>query len=152
VIGYGLDEDRGLVTGASLQPAATLRVDGDPAVIVTKQERSALHVRVAGFGTPVLTSWVERLPPRLRRFLPRQLVGFGLLGGFTFVVDLVLLATLRAWTTLPLPVAVTIAYAAAFGLNFVLNRTSTSARTRRYVGRRSVTPSSCRPTSRSPSA
>ncbi|MER7007648.1 GtrA family protein [Dactylosporangium sp. NPDC000555] len=70
-----------------------------------------------------LTSWVQRLPPRLRRVLPRELVGFAMLGAFTFCIDLAVLAMLRRWTHLPMPVAVSIAYVGAFGLNFVLNRT-----------------------------
>jgi putative flippase GtrA len=70
-----------------------------------------------------LTSWVDRLPPRLRRLLPREVVGFAVIGAFTFSLDLGLLAVLRDRTALPLPVAVSIAYLAAFGLNFVLNRT-----------------------------
>jgi hypothetical protein len=37
-----------------------------------------------------LTSWVDRLPPRLRRLLPRQLVGFAVIGAFTFSLDLTL--------------------------------------------------------------
>jgi putative flippase GtrA len=70
-----------------------------------------------------LTSWVDRLPLRLRRLLPRELVGFAILGAFTLSVDLTLLVLLRHWTRLPLPAAVSIAYLSAFGLNFVLNRT-----------------------------
>jgi putative flippase GtrA len=70
-----------------------------------------------------LTSWVDRLPPRLRRLLPRELVGFAIIGAFTFSLDLALLALLRERTALPLPVAVSVAYFVAFSLNFVLNRT-----------------------------
>ncbi|WP_432991581.1 GtrA family protein [Dactylosporangium sp. CA-233914] len=70
-----------------------------------------------------LTGWVDRLPPRLRRLLPRELVGFAMLGAFTFSVDLTLLLLLRHTTRLPMPVAVSIAYLTAFGLNFLLNRT-----------------------------
>jgi putative flippase GtrA len=70
-----------------------------------------------------LTSWVDRLPPRLRRLLPRPLVGFAIIGAFTFTLDLALLAVLRDRTALPLPAAVSVAYLVAFGLNFVLNRT-----------------------------
>lgn len=70
-----------------------------------------------------LTSWVDRLPPRLRRLLPRELVGFAIIGAFTFSLDLALLAVLRDRTALPLPMAVSIAYLVAFSLNFVLNRT-----------------------------
>ncbi|MER7276999.1 GtrA family protein [Dactylosporangium sp. NPDC000244] len=71
----------------------------------------------------MLTGWVDRLPPRLRKVLPRQLAGFAMLGAFTFSVDLAILMTLRHTTHLPIPVAVSIAYLAAFALNFVLNRT-----------------------------
>jgi putative flippase GtrA len=76
-----------------------------------------------GTAGDALTWLVERLPGRVRRVVPRELVGFLILGGFTFLVDLALLAALRHWTKLPLPVAVSVAYLSAFGLNFVLNRT-----------------------------
>lgn len=71
----------------------------------------------------VLAGWVDRLPPPLRRMVPPELLGFALLGMVTFAVDLVLLAVLERATTLPLPVSVTLAYAVAFGLNYLLNRT-----------------------------
>jgi putative flippase GtrA len=80
-------------------------------------------VRTSERAGAALTSWTDRLPPRLRRVVSRELVGSALLGGFTFLIDLSLLAALRAWTALPLPVEVTIAYVVAFSLNFVLNRT-----------------------------
>ncbi|MGI5240951.1 GtrA family protein [Dactylosporangium sp. CA-139066] len=71
----------------------------------------------------LLTAWVDRLPPRVRRFVPRELAGFAMLGGFTFAIDLAVLAMLRHWTHLPIAVAVAIAYIGAFTLNFMLNRT-----------------------------
>lgn len=77
----------------------------------------------AGRVGELLTGWVDRLPPRLRRFAPRDLVGFAMLGAFTFSVDLGLLVLLRHTTRLPMPVAVSIAYLTAFTLNFALNRT-----------------------------
>jgi putative flippase GtrA len=80
-------------------------------------------VTTVGQRSAFLTSWVDRLPPRVRRVLPRELAGFALIGAFTFSVDLALLALLRDRTALPLPVAVSVAYLVAFGLNFVLNRT-----------------------------
>lgn len=70
-----------------------------------------------------LTSWAERLPDPWRRWLPRELVGFAILGAFTFSIDLAILSVLAATTTLPSGVEITIAYGCAFGLNFVLNRT-----------------------------
>jgi putative flippase GtrA len=70
-----------------------------------------------------LSSCTDRLPRRLRRLLPPELLGFGLIGAVTFGIDLALLVLLRHWSRLPLPVAVSVAYVAAFGLNFILNRT-----------------------------
>jgi putative flippase GtrA len=86
------------------------------------QKRGAAPTRAERVGD-FLTSWVDRLPPRVHRFLPRELVGFAILGAFTLGVDLVLLTLLRHATRLPMPVAVSVAYVSAFGLNFVLNRT-----------------------------
>jgi putative flippase GtrA len=86
---------------------------------VARRTTGTLPERVGDF----LTSWVDRLPPRVHRFLPRELVGFAILGAFTLGVDLALLVLLRHSTRLPMPVAVSIAYVSAFGLNFVLNRT-----------------------------
>lgn len=71
----------------------------------------------------LLTGWADRLPPRLRRLLPRQLAGFAILGAFTLGVDLALLTLLRDTTRLPLAVAVSIAYLTAVALNYALNRT-----------------------------
>jgi putative flippase GtrA len=86
------------------------------------QKRGTAPTRAERVGD-FLTSWVDRLPPRLHRYLPRELVGFAILGAFTLGVDLVLLTLLRHSTRLPIPAAVSIAYVSAFGLNFVLNRT-----------------------------
>ena len=71
-----------------------------------------------------LTSWVRHLPPRLRRFVPPELVGFAIVGAFTLSIDLTLLSVLRDRVKLPLVAAISIAYVTAFGLNFVLNRTA----------------------------
>lgn len=90
---------------------------------MTLDEQQAVRRTAADRAGDFLTSWVERLPRGLRRLLPREFVGFAILGGFTYLIDLTLLAMLRAWTTLPLVAAVTIAYVSAFGLNFVLQRT-----------------------------
>ncbi len=64
----------------------------------------------------------RRLPRRLRRVVPPTLIGFALLNGTTFAVDLLLLAVARDVLGWPLPVAVTAGYAVAFGLAYVLNR------------------------------
>ncbi|CAM02091.1 putative flippase GtrA [Saccharopolyspora erythraea NRRL 2338] len=86
-------------------------------------EKTTTRVPAVERAGDALTRLLDRLPRPLRRLLPRELVGFAILGWFTFLVDLAILASLRAWTALPLPVAVTIAYLLAFGLNFILNRT-----------------------------
>jgi putative flippase GtrA len=85
----------------------------------------------------LLTSWVDRLPPRLRRLLPRELVGFAIIGAVTLSADLALLTALRDRTRLPLAAAVSIGYLSAAGLNFVLNRTA-NFRSHAPVGRQAV--------------
>ena len=49
-------------------------------------------------------------------------VGFAMINGFTFSVDIGLLALLYRGAGLPHPVAISIGYVAAFTLAFVLNR------------------------------
>lgn len=58
----------------------------------------------------------------IRLPIPPSLVGFALINGTTFAVDLALLTLLRSAAGLPVAVAITIAYLTAFGLSFVLNR------------------------------
>lgn len=84
--------------------------------------RSAARSRAERIGD-FLTAWSDRLPPSVRRWAPRELIGFAILGGFTLGVDLSLLWALRRWTPLAVPVAVSVAYVAAVALNYVLNRT-----------------------------
>ncbi len=54
--------------------------------------------------------------------LPPTLVRYLLIGAFTFGLDLALLTALRSGLGWPLPVAVTIGYAVALTVNYVLNR------------------------------
>jgi len=84
-----------------------------------------------------LTSWVDRLPLPVRRVVSRELVGFAILGGFTFGIDLVLLWLLLRHTALPIPVAVSASYLVAFGINFLLNRT-VNFRSHAPVGRQAL--------------
>jgi putative flippase GtrA len=65
---------------------------------------------------------VRRLPWGLSRVVPPSLLGFIVINGFTFAVDLGLLTVFRSWVQLPLWLSITIAYACAFGLSYVLNR------------------------------
>ena len=66
---------------------------------------------------------VSRLPFGLGSVIAPTFLGFCVINGFTFSVDLALLTTLRSGLDLPVPVAVTVAYACAFALSYVLNRT-----------------------------
>lgn len=65
---------------------------------------------------------VARLPLGLDSIVAPTFLGFVVLNGFTFGVDLVLLTALHGWLGAPLPVAVTVAYACAFTLSYFLNR------------------------------
>jgi putative flippase GtrA len=66
---------------------------------------------------------VARLPFGLSSIVAPTFLGFVLINSFTFGVDLVLLTLLHGGLGVPLPVAVTAAYACAFALSYYLNRT-----------------------------
>jgi putative flippase GtrA len=63
------------------------------------------------------------LPFGLSTLVAPTFVGFVVINSFTFGVDLLVLTLLRGSFGLPLPVAVTVAYACAFTLAYYLNRT-----------------------------
>jgi putative flippase GtrA len=65
---------------------------------------------------------VRWLPFGLFRVVAPSFLGFALINGFTFGIDLLLLTLFRSGLGLPVPIAFTIAYVLAFGLSFVLNR------------------------------
>lgn len=65
---------------------------------------------------------VARLPFGLNSVVAPTFLGFCLINGFTFGVDLVLLTALHGGLKAPLSLAVTVAYACAFALSYVLNR------------------------------
>lgn len=66
---------------------------------------------------------VSRLPFGFKSVVAPTFLGFALINGFTFGVDLLLLSVLHAGLGLALPIAVTVAYACAFTLSYYLNRT-----------------------------
>jgi putative flippase GtrA len=66
---------------------------------------------------------VARLPFGLNTVVAPTFLGFALINGFTFAVDLALLSGLHAGLGVPLPLAVTVAYVCAFTLSYYLNRT-----------------------------
>jgi putative flippase GtrA len=66
---------------------------------------------------------VLRLPLGLCSIVAPTFLGFVVINGFTFGVDLALLTVLHGVLGLHVPIAVTVAYACAFALSYVLNRT-----------------------------
>ncbi|AXB48065.1 GtrA family protein [Amycolatopsis albispora] len=64
----------------------------------------------------------SRLPFGLARLVPPTFLGFCVINGFTFGVDLLLLTLLHGQLGLAVPLSITVAYVIAFGLSFVLNR------------------------------
>jgi putative flippase GtrA len=73
------------------------------------------------FGAAMAAA-VRRLPWELSRVIPPSLLGFAVINGFTFGIDLMLLTVLHSWVSLPLWLSITVAYTCAFGLSYVLNR------------------------------
>jgi putative flippase GtrA len=86
---------------------------------LTASERRA--VRGERF-TALMALGARRLPFGLARIVAPSLLGFAVINGCTFGVDLGLLTVLHGVAHWPLPLAVTLAYAIAFGLSFWLNR------------------------------
>ena len=72
--------------------------------------------------TAVMAAIVHRLPFGLAGILPPSLLGFAVINGFSFTVDLGVLTTLHGGLRWPLPVSITVAYVTAFGLSYLLNR------------------------------
>ncbi len=66
---------------------------------------------------------VGRLPLGLGTLVAPTFLGFCLINGLTFGIDLISLTVLRSALHLPVPVSVTAAYVCAFALSYVLNRT-----------------------------
>lgn len=62
------------------------------------------------------------LPARLATVVTPRLVGFCVINGFTFGVDLALITLFRGGYGWPIWLAVSVSYATAFGLSFALNR------------------------------
>lgn len=66
---------------------------------------------------------VRRLPFGLSRVVAPSFLGFAVINGFTFGVDLAVLALAYGTLRWPYAVAATVSYLAAFAISFVLNRT-----------------------------
>lgn len=65
---------------------------------------------------------VRRLPLGLDRVVAPSLLGFCLINGFTFSVDLACLTAFHGGLRWPVPVAITCSYSIAFSLSYALNR------------------------------
>ena len=70
----------------------------------------------------VMTAAAARLPFGLARVVPPTLLGFAVINGGTFTLDLLLLTALHGGLRWPVPVSITVSYLAASGLSYVLNR------------------------------
>jgi putative flippase GtrA len=64
-----------------------------------------------------------RLPLGLNSVVAPTFLGFVLINGFTFCVDLAILTALHGGLAIPLPIAVSVGYICAFALSYFLNRT-----------------------------
>ena len=83
--------------------------------------RAARGARGEQFGA-VMAAATGRLPLGLARVIPPRLLGFAVLSAVTFSADLALLTALHGGLRLPLAASITLAYAAASGLGYALNR------------------------------
>jgi putative flippase GtrA len=77
------------------------------------------------------------LPFGLASVVAPSFLGFALINGFTFGVDLALLTVFHGWWGLPMWLSITLGYLGAFGLSFVLNRTL-NFRSHSPVGRQTL--------------
>lgn len=99
----------------------------------TETSRRSFADRFAGFCAAVVT----RLPFGLASVVAPSFLGFALINGFTFGVDLALLTVFHGWWGLPMWLSITLGYLGAFGLSFVLNRTL-NFRSHSPVGRQTL--------------
>jgi putative flippase GtrA len=80
---------------------------------------------------------VGRLPLGLSGIVAPSFLGFALINGFTFAIDLGLLTVFRSGLGWPLPLGITLSYLLAMGLSFLLNR-SLNFRSHSPVGPQAV--------------
>ncbi|RDH74070.1 GtrA family protein [Mycolicibacterium moriokaense] len=86
-------------------------------------ESPAGRVRLADRFGRLCIAVTARLPFGLDAVVAPTFLGFAVINGFTFVVDLALLSVLHAGLGVAVPIAVSVAYAGAFTLSYYLNRT-----------------------------
>ncbi|MFE3174814.1 GtrA family protein [Amycolatopsis sp. NPDC059090] len=80
---------------------------------------------------------VRVLPFGLSRIVAPSFLGFAVINGFTFGVDLLLLTLFHGGLKWPVWLSISVAYVVAFGLSFVLNR-ALNFRSHAPVGRQAV--------------
>ena len=88
-----------------------------------RAEPRASRSRLLGRFHELCEAVVNRLPFGLSSVVAPTFLGFCLINGLTFSLDLAMLISLRGGLGLPVPIAVTVAYVCAFMLSYVLNRT-----------------------------
>lgn len=98
--------------------------------------RSGTGERAGSFAA-FCAGLVRALPGGLAARLPANLVGYAIINGFTFTVDIALLSLFHGYLGWPLTLAITGAYLVAFALSFVLNRVL-NFRSRAPVGRQTL--------------
>jgi putative flippase GtrA len=82
-------------------------------------------------------SVAARLPFGLSRVVDPTFIGFAVINGCTFGIDLLLLTAMHGWLHWPVEASISLAYGLAFGLSFVLNRTL-NFQSRTPVGRQAL--------------
>lgn len=73
--------------------------------------------------TAATTAVVRHLPFGLSRIIAPSLLGFAVINGCTFALDLALLTVLHGVLHWPVPVSITLSYGTATSASYVLNRT-----------------------------
>jgi putative flippase GtrA len=69
-----------------------------------------------------MSAAARRLPFGLDRVVPPNLLGYAIINGSAFAIDLTLLTVFHARLGWPVPVAITLSYVIASGLSYTLNR------------------------------
>jgi putative flippase GtrA len=77
----------------------------------------------ASWFTAATTAVVRHLPFGLSRVIAPSLLGFAVINGCTFSLDLGLLTVFHGVLHWPVPVSITLSYGTATGISYVLNRT-----------------------------
>ena len=84
--------------------------------------RAAARARRGERFAAVMAAVAARLPFGLARVIPPTLLGFAVINGSTFTLDLVLLTVLHGRLHWPVPASITLSYLAASSLSYLLNR------------------------------